>query len=125
MTVDPVHIGSGGYRLGRVDNAIVREPGTNLPKIPGTSLSGAIRQYAAHHIGSPKCAGQGGAADEQKAHCGNCAVCYTFGYVKGEGKAYAGTVNLFDARILLFPVFSMRGPVWVTTLRTLHAFICH
>jgi CRISPR-associated protein Cmr4 len=38
MTLDPVHIGTGGYRLGRVDNTIVREPGTNLPKIPGTSL---------------------------------------------------------------------------------------
>jgi len=32
MTVDPVHIGTGGYRLGRVDLAIAREPGTNLPK---------------------------------------------------------------------------------------------
>ena len=48
MTLDPVHIGTGGYRLGRVDNSIVREPGTNLPKVPGTSLSGAIRQYAAY-----------------------------------------------------------------------------
>ncbi|MGH2581700.1 MAG: RAMP superfamily CRISPR-associated protein [Blastocatellia bacterium] len=42
MTLDPTHIGAGGYRLGRVDNSIIREPGTNLPKIPGTSLSGAI-----------------------------------------------------------------------------------
>ena len=31
-TIDPLHIGSGGYRLGRVDNTIVRDPGTNLPK---------------------------------------------------------------------------------------------
>jgi CRISPR/Cas system CMR subunit Cmr4 (Cas7 group RAMP superfamily) len=37
MTTDPVHIGTGGYRLGRVDNSIVREPGTRIPKIPGTS----------------------------------------------------------------------------------------
>ena len=47
MTLDPVHIGAGGYRLGRVDNTITREPGTNLPKIPGTSLAGAARSYAA------------------------------------------------------------------------------
>ena len=39
MTLEPAHIGTGGYRLGRVDNSIAREPGTNLPKIPGTSLS--------------------------------------------------------------------------------------
>ena len=48
MTVDPVHIGTGGYRLGRVDAAIAREPGTKLPKIPGTSLHGAARHYAAY-----------------------------------------------------------------------------
>ncbi|RME07324.1 MAG: type III-B CRISPR module RAMP protein Cmr4, partial [Bacteroidetes bacterium] len=47
VTLDPVHIGTGGYRLGRVDNSIVREPGTRIPKIPGTSLHGAIRSYAA------------------------------------------------------------------------------
>ncbi|PIV85091.1 MAG: type III-B CRISPR module RAMP protein Cmr4, partial [Nitrospirae bacterium CG17_big_fil_post_rev_8_21_14_2_50_50_9] len=25
MTLDPVHVGTGGYRLGRVDNTITRE----------------------------------------------------------------------------------------------------
>jgi CRISPR-associated protein Cmr4 len=127
MTVDPLHIGSGGYRLGRVDNAIVREPGTNLPKIPGTSLSGAIRQYAAYRLGKPECAGQGGGSSEDESrgtenkrrskHCGICPICYTFGYVKGQNdsRAYAGTINLFDAQILFFPVYSIRGPIWVTT----------
>ena len=43
MTTDPVHVGSGGYRLGRVDNGIVRETGTRIPKIPGTSLHGAVQ----------------------------------------------------------------------------------
>ncbi len=47
MTLDPVHVGTGGYRLGRVDNSIVREPGTNLPKIPGSSISGVTRSYTA------------------------------------------------------------------------------
>lgn len=113
MTLDPVHIGTGGYRLGRVDNSIVREPGTNLPKIPGTSLSGAIRQYAAYRYEKPQCAGQGG-------HCGQptCPICYTFGSVTGEGEkqqAHAGIVSTCDAHILLFPVHSMAGPVWVST----------
>jgi len=115
LTLDPVHIGAGGYRLGRVDLSIVREPGTKVPKIPGTSLSGAIRSYAAMLLGQPDCAGQ-------KDHCGraNCPICYTFGYVKGdeeteEQEARSGTVNIFDARLVLFPVHSMAGPVWVTT----------
>lgn len=52
LTIDPVHVGTGGYRLGRVDNTITREPGTNLPKIPGTSISGVVRAYTAMAIQS-------------------------------------------------------------------------
>jgi CRISPR-associated protein Cmr4 len=117
MSTDPVHIGTGGYRLGRVDNSIVREPGTRVPKIPGTALSGAIRSYAASQYGSLSCAGQ-------KGHCGKstCPICYTFGCLQeteeGTEKktvAFSGVVNLFDAHVLLFPVHSMAGPVWVST----------
>lgn len=123
MTVDPVHIGTGGYRLGRVDLSIAREPGTNLPKIPGTSLSGAIRTYAAYRYGRPQCAGQG-QGDEargKKPHCRdrNCPVCYTFGYIRGPEGGHAGTVSIADAQLLLFPVHSMAGPVWVSTARRL------
>lgn len=49
-------------------------------------------------------------------------VCYTFGYIKKDKSgdeekttAYSGVVNVFDAHVLLFPVHSMAGPVWVTT----------
>ena len=110
MTTDPVHIGTGGMRLGRVDNTIVREPGTNLPKIPGTALHGAIRMYAARRYGKPQCAGQ-------KGHCGQptCPICYTFGSIEGEAGSFSGVVSIGDARILLFPVYSMVGPVWVTS----------
>ena len=52
MTLDPVHIGTGGYRLGRVDNTITREPGTNLPKIPGSSIAGVTRAYTAMAVQS-------------------------------------------------------------------------
>ncbi len=116
MTLDPVHIGTGGYRLGRVDNSIIREPGTNIPKIPGTSLSGAIRHYAAYQYGKIKCAGKGDQSSTLK-HCGNptCPICYSFGYTRGDQGGHAGTVNIFDAHILFFPVHSMAGPVWVTT----------
>jgi len=121
MTLDPVHIGTGGYRLGRVDLSIVREPGTNLPKIPGTSLAGAARSYAAMRYGKPQCAGQGGSS---QPHCGQptCPICYTFGTVRGTAGGSAGTVSLSDARLLLFPVHSMAGPVWVTSPSTLADF---
>lgn len=116
MTLDPLHIGTGGYRLGRVDLSIVREPGTNLPKVPGTSLSGAIRQYAAMRYGKIECAGQKG--------CGksDCPICYTFGSAKDSGGGYAGTVSIFDARLLFFPVHTLAGPAWVTSPSALADF---
>lgn len=50
LALDPVHVGTGGYRLGRVDNTITREPGTNLPKVPGSSIAGVTRAYTAMAI---------------------------------------------------------------------------
>lgn len=124
LALDPIHIGAGGYRLGRVDLSIAREPGTGVPKIPGTSLSGAARAYAAQRAGRPTCAGQGQPRGENNGHCGrdNCPICYTFGSLYSRGsdrqriqQARAGTVNLSDARLLFFPVVTAEGPVWITT----------
>jgi CRISPR-associated protein Cmr4 len=119
MTLDPVHIGAGGYRLGRVDMTIAREPGSNLPKIPGTSLAGAARSYAAMRYEKLRCAGQG---DKTEKQCGKfeCPICYTFGHIRGTEGGNAGTVSLADAQILLFPVHSMAGPVWVSTTQRLN-----
>jgi CRISPR-associated protein Cmr4 len=116
LTLDPLHIGDGGSRLGRVDLSIVREPGTRLPKIPGTSLHGAIRKYAAVRYKKLQCAGSGQNKDEKKQHCKDpqCPICYTFGYLKGQDGGQSGKVSISDGRILLFPVYSLAGPVWIT-----------
>jgi RAMP superfamily. len=45
MATDPIYIGTDGYTIGRVDNTIVRDPITKLPKIPGSSLAGIWRYY--------------------------------------------------------------------------------
>jgi CRISPR-associated protein Cmr4 len=123
ITLDPVHVGTGGQRLGRVDNSIVREPGTRLPKIPGTSLSGAIRQYAALRYESRRCAGAG-QGEGDRSHCRDpqCPVCYTFGYLRGQDGGQSGAVSIGDARLLLFPVYSLAGPVWVTCPGILREF---
>ena len=47
IATDPIYIGTGGYTIGRVDNTIVRDPITRLPKIPGSSLAGTWRYYMA------------------------------------------------------------------------------
>ena len=111
LALDPIHVGTGGMRLGRVDMTIVREPGTNLPKIPGTSLSGAARTYAAMQENGkfPQCAGQGG-------HCGqpDCPICVTFGFAGTQNGSFQGLAQFSDARLVFFPVHSLAGPVWVT-----------
>ena len=117
MALDPIHVGTGGYRLGRVDNSIAREPGTRLPKIPGASLHGAARAYAAMLYETPECAGQ---SQEKVTNPAGNPVCYTFGYLTkdqdgNEQTAFSGVVSVFDAHILLFPVHSLVGPVWVST----------
>jgi CRISPR-associated protein Cmr4 len=114
LTQEPVHIGAGGYRLGRVDMTICREPGTNLPKIPGTSLAGAARSYAARRYGKPEAAGQHKKLGKEQKE--GCPIIYTFGTASVNESGVAGTVSVGDARVLFFPVQSMAGPVWMTTL---------
>lgn len=52
IATDPVYIGTGGYTIGRVDNTIVRDPITRIPKIPGTSLAGTWRYYMVLYLHS-------------------------------------------------------------------------
>ncbi|RLE44872.1 type III-B CRISPR module RAMP protein Cmr4 [Candidatus Woesearchaeota archaeon] len=117
IALDPLHVGAGGTRLERVDLPIIREPGTNLPKIPGTSISGPARTYTAMQTNRYFCAGRGGEGGEN--HCGSvdpaCPVCVPYGFSKGSGNSMQGLAQFFDAQILLFPVASLAGTVWVTS----------
>ena len=130
IALDPIHVGAGGARLGRVDLPIIREPGTSLPKIPGTSLSGPARTYTAIQTGRYRwkkdgkeysCAGRGEELPEKNfyGHCGSvnpaCPVCVPYGFSKGTGFSMQGLAQFFDAHILFFPVASMAGTVWVTS----------
>ncbi|MEA3359128.1 MAG: type III-B CRISPR module RAMP protein Cmr4 [Thermodesulfobacteriota bacterium] len=124
LAIDPLHIGAGGYRLGRVDNTIVRDPGTNIPKIPGSSISGVCRNYAIYGLDGDERT----SAEECARHsdikiqnnCGKCIICNTFGFASGSDKKnQMGLVKFFDAMIVAFPVATMNGPVWVTTSASL------
>jgi CRISPR-associated protein Cmr4 len=135
FALDPTHIGAGGYRLGRVDNTILRDAATGLPKIPGSSINGAARsasiyslpdgerepamQYANHTLRKP--------GHEQRPHAGaDDAVARVFGYAEGdeEGQSRIGLVSFRDAEILAFPVPTMAGPRWITTPALLDAAGC-
>ncbi len=136
LAMDPIHVGTGGYRLGEVDLTIVREPGSNLPKIPGSSLAGSARAYTAMATGRYRreerydaddqkihyisCAGKGG--EDGSEHCGeiDCPVCTTYGFTIGpQNRSFHGLAQFYDAQVLFFPVHSMVGPVWVTSPQVL------
>ena len=121
LAVDPVHVGAGGHHLGRVDMPIVREPGTRLPKVPGTSLSGAARQYAALVAGRREAAGQHRNLKGKDRDASKCPILATFGTAADADSAgsKAGAVRIGDARLLCYPVWSKRGPVWVATREAL------
>src|SRR5690606_28434096 len=126
LAIDPIHVGTGGARLGRVDNTIVRDPATQIPKIPGSSLAGVYRAYAAMAMEDERCS----LTDEEQKqrgweqpfypnHAGQDAG------MKNDGKGpinavfghrnFAGLAAFSDAQILLFPVASHEGPLWVTS----------
>ena len=131
LALDPIHVGTGGARIGRVDLTIVRDPVTQVPKIPGSSLAGVYRTYVAMHFEEnrtsqfpnrdkpfyPNCAGLG--LDETRGHCRrpDCPVCTVFGFARGAGQegGFAGLAAFTDAHVLLFPVPTRQGPMWVTS----------
>lgn len=120
MALDPIHVGTGGTRLGRVDNTIVRDPVTRIPKVPGSSIAGVMRAYTAMAKGKyPNCAGLGQPErDGGGGHCGktDCPVCTVFGFAKGIGSngGFAGLAAFSDMHVLIFPVASQLGPQWIT-----------
>lgn len=94
--VTSLHPGSG-TALGVVDLPIQRERHTNWPVVPGSSLKGVLREAM-----RPALRGNG----EWEA---------IFGPETRNASAHAGAVTFTDARLLAFPVRSLKGVfAWVT-----------
>ncbi len=134
FALDPTHIGAGGYRLGRVDNTILRDAATGLPKIPGSSINGAIRAASIYslpdgereqaiHYARDTLHNQ----NKKRPHPGaDDPVARVFGYAEGDenGQSRIGLVSFRDAEILAFPVPTMAGTRWITTRALLEAAGC-
>lgn len=98
----PLHPGSG-TALGVVDLPVQRERHTQWPLIPGSSLKGVLRDAARR---------DGDAA----------SVVDAFG-PDGDGDKHAGALVFTDARLLAFPVRSLKGVfAWVTCPSVLDRF---
>ncbi len=128
VALDPVHIGTGGERLGRVDLSVVREPITKVPKIPGTTLSGAMKFFLDlklrdKNIKQDICASTRGS--NRQHDWDQCPVCFSFGYTpqldkngsktKINPQSAQGVLQFTDASLLAYPIPTITGPVWLTT----------
>jgi CRISPR-associated protein Csm3 len=89
-TVTGLHIGGSetGIEIGGIDKVVIRDPLTNRPYIPGSSLKGKIRSLLEKYLGLPLNRPIGhtyihscGKGDEKKYP--DCHVCQIFG-VPGE-----------------------------------------
>lgn len=114
----PLHAGSG-TSLGIVDLPIQRERITGYPLVQASGLKGCLREQASQH----------------KRWCGDqdCPlsphddwdrrVSLVFGPAPNHASEYAGAISVGDARILLFPVRSLKGVfAWVTSKQVLARF---
>lgn len=110
IALDPIHIGAGGYRLGGVDNTIVREPATGVPKIPGTSIAGVIREFATIHMMETDNDCKQKSNEKEKRECAEEKIKPYFGDKNRQGMA-----RFYDGQIVFFPVASIQGTVWITT----------
>ncbi|MDI6738921.1 MAG: type III-B CRISPR module RAMP protein Cmr4 [Candidatus Edwardsbacteria bacterium] len=99
----PLHCGSGGD-LGLVDLPIQRERHTEFPKIESSSLKGGLREAFEEKLGR---------SDER--------IRLAFG--PEDGGDHAGALGFTDARLLLFPVKSMKGVfAWITCRAVIERF---
>ncbi|MDY6991417.1 MAG: type III-B CRISPR module RAMP protein Cmr4 [Pseudomonadota bacterium] len=123
----PLHVGSGDD-LGIIDLPIQRERHTGFPKVESSSLKGSLRTVFEEKAGE----------DVNEL----IKIQATFGYDEaglpktieeaftlGEGdkkelkSAFVGCLGFTDARLLLFPVKSMKGVfAWITCPQVLRKF---
>jgi len=112
----PTHVGSGS-ELGVVDLPIQRERHTGFPKFEASSLKGSLRE-----------AFERSKADQLTIHKvfgfdANSASPDVIKSIPEKERQFAGAIGVTDARLLLFPVKSMKGVfAWITCLRALKQF---
>lgn len=94
-----VHAGAG-TSTGVVDLPIARERHTGWPIVPGSSLKGLLRDAAQNRANGSD---------------NDVSVIEVFGPEKDRASEHAGAVSVTDARLIAFPVRSLKGVfAWVT-----------
>jgi len=124
----PLHPGSGGDSSGLVDLPIQRERHTNYPKIEASGLKGCIREAFKDSnceikIGNQKIKPQTKIEyKEDNKDKETYYISLVFG-PEDSDESHAGALSFTDARILLFPVKSLKGVfTWITCPMVLERF---
>ena len=104
-----LHPGTGSA-LGTVDLPVARERHTGWPMIPGSSLKGVLRDRCYSTL-----------AESDPNHP---KLCEVFGPGTENASDHGGALSLTDARLLAFPVRSLRGLfAWVICPAVLERFL--
>ena len=104
-----LHPGSG-HALGVVDLPVQRERHTQWPVIPGSTLKGVLRDKCRENV-KDKYDGVRKKANGDP----NLIAVFGPGEIDGNASAFSGALSIADARILAFPVRSLKGVfAWVT-----------
>ena len=115
----PLHAGSGND-LGIVDMPIQREKHTGFPKIEASGLKGCIRDAFTNSKKEIEIM-------NEKVNDKNriTTISLTFGPDSPDsGEEHAGALAFTDARLLLFPIKSMKGVfAWITCPKVVERFI--
>ncbi len=116
LSLDPIHVGIGGYRIGEVDNIVVREPSSRIPYIPATTIAGASRAYSALIKQKLDCA-------HQQKMCGkdDCPICFTYGFTNGNDSRKSKVI-FYDLNILLFPIRIDNERGYITSPNVIRSF---
>ncbi|MDD4281826.1 MAG: type III-A CRISPR-associated RAMP protein Csm3 [Candidatus Methanofastidiosa archaeon] len=80
-----LHIGSGQstMEIGAIDSSVIRDPMTDEPYIPGSSLKGKIRSLMERHLGKPLVKGK---ISRHQCSDFNCELCRLFGSSSSDPK---------------------------------------
>lgn len=128
----PLHPGSGGESLGLVDLPIQRERHTNFPKIESSSLKGCIREALSNLNKEIKLNGKNinlkekitYREDKTEKEKETDYLSLLFGpEPENTENLFGGALSFTDARILFFPVKSLKGVfAWITCPMVLERF---
>lgn len=100
-----LHIGGTeeGFEIGGVDNIVIKDPLTEIPYIPGSSLKGKMRsllEWAEGRVNSNiRKNEKTGSLECKPCECGSCDVCIIF------GSSAASETNLGPTRLIVRDAF--------------------